>query len=137
MYVSAVQQDPGRETTRYAAHLGRLLAANVIAPWIVCALTSEWMGDLGSGRIVLAVTDCTRVANSDARGMQISQAALVRYAQMLEAEVAAALGEGHDEDPLVAVSTVTVDPWIDDWEPGRAEQVVEQVLRAALPAPVG
>jgi NAD(P)-dependent dehydrogenase (short-subunit alcohol dehydrogenase family) len=106
--------------------LPALLAANLIAPWACLAHAVQWLTEFGGRSLVLATIDCSRLRRQ-APGLQTSQAALARYAELLAAELA----DTADGQAPIGFTTVPVDPWREK-EPDGLEHLATQFVQAVL-----
>lgn len=107
--------------------LPALLESNLTAPWACLAHAVQWLTEFGGRALVLATTDCSRL-HRQAPGLQMSQAALARYAELLTAELACAADGGGTP---IGFTTVPVDPWLEK-EPEGLERLATQFVQAVL-----
>lgn len=103
--------------------LPALLESNLIAPWACLAHAVQWLTEFGGRALVLATTDCSRLRRQ-APGLQMSQAALARYAELLTAELTYT-------EASIGFTTVPVDPWKEK-EPEGLEQLATLLVQAVL-----
>lgn len=109
-------------------HLPGLLATNAVAPWTCLAYAARWLTEFDGHSLVLTEMDCSRMGGQ-APGLQMSQAALHRYAELLAAEFSSRPGDPDGDQPVV--STVRLDPWTEQDLAGLAA-LAEEIVRAAL-----